>query len=152
MIYFEGPSSSAMKRSYNLELTTHLEKAGFSVFLPQRDGIDVKKPPYRDMKREEQHLIMFEKSRDLILACDVFLFIVDGRVTEEGDCFNLGLAYAHRLTTGCNRLIIGMQTDNSFFLGVKLNPILKMALDVIVDEREALSNALVNHKNTNCRF
>jgi hypothetical protein len=147
VIYFAGPASNLANRTFNLDLTRGLEKAGFAVFLPQRDGIDPGKPPYSEMTRQQRGTLVFEKSRDLILACDVFLFILDGRVPDESLSFHLGLAYAHRLSTGCDHLIIGFQTDGSLFLGAKLHPTLLMALDSIVAQREALIKALTDHKN-----
>lgn len=146
MIYFSGPASTLDSRTFNLELTAELEKAGFAVFLPQRDGINAKKPPYSTMNRQELRSSIFEKSLDLIMACDVFLFLLDRHVPEESQIFHLGLAYAHRLTTGCDRYIIGLQTDGSLFLGAKLNPTLQMAFDDLVGNQKALVKALQERK------
>ena len=55
----------------------------------------------------------------------------------------LGIAHAHRLATGRQRLIIGLHTDcRAAFLGAKLNPMLVGALDAVVDSRDALLEAL----------
>ena len=147
MIFLSGPASNPISLAFNSGLTGELEKAGFAVFLPQRDSINPKKPPYSEMTRQERSQVIFEKFCDLIFACDVFLFIIDRRVPEEGQIFNLGMAYAHRLATGCNRLIIGFQTDGSLFLGAKLHPTLNISLDQIVGNRKELIEVLVNHKN-----
>jgi hypothetical protein len=147
VIYLSSPATSPATRSFNLELASILEKEGFAVYLPQRDGINVKKPPYSEMTREERSVVIFETNCDLIFACDVFLFAFDRRYQEGSEIFNLGLAYSHRMVTGCNRLIIGLQTSGALFLGVKLHPTLRNSLDTIVGGRDALVQALTDHKN-----
>jgi nucleoside 2-deoxyribosyltransferase len=47
LIYFAGPLFSQAERHFNQQLTHKLEQAGFQVFLPQRDGPEMDKPPYR---------------------------------------------------------------------------------------------------------
>ena len=146
MIYFSNPYINDTSRHFNLELTGQLERAGLKVFLPQRDGVDAKKPQYAEMTRDERRLATFEMSRDFVIACNVFLFLTDGRVLDEGVCFELGLAYAHRLSTGCDHYIIALQTDGSVFLGAKLNPMIKLAVDNVVSDREALVKTLVRRQ------
>ncbi len=147
MIYIASTAASPAKPALNLALAQYLEKNGQSVFLPQRDGININKAPYVDMSRDDKRRAVFEKSRDLLIACDSFVIVLDGQRPDEGLCLELGLAYAHRLITGCKRLIIGLQTDGSFFLGAKLNPSVQMCLDSIVDKQEALIKAIVLHTN-----
>jgi len=46
------------------------------------------------MTPEERRHAMFCLDRDTILTCDVF--VLDGRVPDEGVCVELGIAYCHK--------------------------------------------------------
>ena len=48
------------------------------------------------MTPEERRHAMFRLDRDTILTYDVFLFVLDGRVPDEGACVELGIAYCHK--------------------------------------------------------
>jgi nucleoside 2-deoxyribosyltransferase len=37
-VYFAGPLFNKAEKDYNLKVVSVLEKAGYKVFLPQRDG------------------------------------------------------------------------------------------------------------------
>jgi hypothetical protein len=39
---------------------------------------------------------LFESDKHKIFESDAFLFVLDGRVPDEGACVELGLAYAHK--------------------------------------------------------
>jgi hypothetical protein len=56
----------------------------YQVFLPQRDGVDRDKQPYDKMTKEERRLVMFQVDTTKIMESDVFLFVLDGRVPDEG--------------------------------------------------------------------
>ncbi len=147
MIYFAGSLFNDAERAFNLELTSDLEKVGFVVFLPQRDGVEANKAPYNEMTPEERRHAMFDLDRDKIIESEIFLFSLDGRVPDEGACVELGIAYTHRFMTGCNRFIVGIQTDcRSAFMNSRLNPMLKMAFDIVVEDRETLIKTLLNYK------
>jgi len=45
-VYFAAPLFSQAEKEFNQNLTDLIEKSGFSVFLPQRDGIEKQKPPF----------------------------------------------------------------------------------------------------------
>jgi nucleoside 2-deoxyribosyltransferase len=138
-LYFAGPLFSDAERAFNLELTAQIEDLAIEVFLPQRDGIEGDRPPYDELPREERRALMFATDRDEILACDVFLFITDGRVPDEGAAVELGLAYAHRHLTGCSRLLVGLRTDTrAAFIAGPLNPMIGQALDTVCESRTEL--------------
>jgi hypothetical protein len=76
----------------------------------------------------------------------VFLFVLDGRVPDEGACVELGVFYTDRLLNEKPRIIVGLQTDNrAAFLGSKLNPILLMAIDFIAESRDQLETYLASY-------
>ncbi len=138
-VYFAAPLFCNSEREFNISLTNKIEELGYEVFLPQRDGAEKDKSPYDEMSKEERRLAIFSIDRDKILECDIFLFILDGRVPDEGACVELGIAYTHKYITNSNKLLLGLHTDiRAAFLGSKLNPMLKIPLDNIITNEETL--------------
>ena len=145
-VYVAGPLFSAAERAFNLEVAARIERLGFEVFLPQRDGAEADRPPYDRMSREQRRAAMFTVDRDEVLGCDVFLFITDGRVPDEGAAVELGIAYTHRQLTGGERLIIGLRTDTrTAFANAALNPMISQALDHLYHSTEELETTLAAH-------
>lgn len=139
MIYLAGPLFSEAERRFNAELTDRLEEAGFAVFLPQRDGVEGDRPPYDTMPREERRRAMFALDVEQVVACDDFVIVLDGRVPDEGACFELGVAYAEKRFRQPAKRLLGVQTDvRAAFLGAKLNPMISLALDGVVASGEEL--------------
>jgi nucleoside 2-deoxyribosyltransferase len=148
LIYFAGPLFCQAECMFNQQLTDKLEMAGFHVFLPQRDGVGRDKPPYNTMTKEERQQALFHLDKTQILACDIFLFILDGRVPDEGACVELGIAYAQKELTDARKLLIGFQTDSrAAFLGSKLNPMIYVPLDCVSSSEETLLSALNYYKD-----
>lgn len=131
-IYFAGPLFSEAEKSFNSQLVEQLEAREFSVFLPQRDGVESwtlldKNMPTADLRQK-----IFAVDRNEILKADIFLFILDGRVPDEGACVELGIAYAQKLLQRREKLIIGLLTDRrAAFLDAKLNAMIEGTLDSI---------------------
>ena len=116
-VYFAAPLFSQSEKDYNLELTKVLEDHGYQVFLPQRDGF-----LYTELEgktEEERTRMIFEKDRDEVLNADVLLFLLDGRVPDEGACVELGIAYAN------GKRCYGVKTDvRSEEIDMDLNPMI----------------------------
>ena len=143
LIYFAAPLFSRAERLFNEHLTERLEAQGFTVFLPQRDGVEKDKPPYSSMTPEERRRAIFHIDKQQIFACDIFLFLLDGRVPDEGACVELGMAYCQRELQGSKKLLIGLETDSrATFPGSRLNPMIFVPLDLIVSDEEALLHML----------
>lgn len=139
LIYFAGPLFSQAELEFNAALAGKLEVLGLEVFLPQRDGVESTKPPYNQMTREERRIATFELDRDQIITADVFLFILDGRVPDEGAAVELGIAYMDKRLTHPDKHLIGLQTDiRAAFMNSKLNPMLRVPLDHITETTEEL--------------
>lgn len=142
-IYFAGPMFSESELLFNDALTRELEAAGFTVFLPQRDGAENQGESYERMTHEERREAIFTLDRDRILDCDIFLFVLDGRVPDEGACVELGMAYVHGRIKGNRKYIVGIMTDTrAAFIKSKLNPMLHFCFDNIVSNREELLEVL----------
>ncbi|QIN82838.1 hypothetical protein GBA63_09380 [Rubrobacter tropicus] len=143
LVYLAGPLFSEAERSFNEALAGKLEDRGFRVFLPQRDGVERDKAPYDAMRPEERRLAMFELDETKIMESDIFLFVLEGRVPDEGACVELGIAHAHRRLEGARRLIAGLHTDTrATFLGSKLNPMVRVPLDRIAEDEATLLRIL----------
>ncbi len=143
LLYVAGPLFSTAERQFNQQLTDKIEALGYRVFLPQRDGAERDRSPYDTMTREERRAAMFALDQDMILACDVFLFILDGRVPDEGACVERGIAYCHKTLQHPRKRLIGLQTDvRAAFLGAKLNPMVRVPLEYVADTEESLRAAL----------
>ena len=138
-IYLAGPLFCQAERAFNSQLAGRLEERGLTVFLPQRDGVESSKLPYGEMTDDELRQAIFALDREKILEVDVFLFVLDGRVPDEGACVELGIAYGQKHLLQRDKLIIGLQTDSrAAFLGAKLNAIVQGALDAVADNENDL--------------
>ena len=143
LVYLAGPLFSEAERRFNLELTYRLEAIGFEVFLPQRDGVERDRPPYDTMAPEERRRVIFELDRSRILDSDVFLIVLDGRVPDEGACVELGIAYCQKYLQNPEKLLVGLHTDTrAAFIGGRLNPMVRVPLDYVVEDEETLVRLL----------
>jgi nucleoside 2-deoxyribosyltransferase len=146
LIYLAGPLFSEVERLFNLGLTRRLESLGFDVFLPQRDGVERDKPPYDAMTPEERRHAMFHLDRTMVLDADVFLIVLDGRVPDEGASVELGIAYCQKYLQKGDKLLIGLHTDTrAAFIGGRLNPMVRVPLDYVVDDEASLLRLLAGH-------
>ena len=149
LIYLAAPLFNEAERAFNLQLTEKLEERAFTVFLPQRDGVESSKPPWDNMTGDQQRRAIFTMDRDKVLEADILLFVLDGRVPDEGACVELGIAHAQKYLLQCDKLLIGLQTDRrGAFLGAKLNPMLSGPLEIVTDNEDDLIAALEGHRQT----
>lgn len=148
LVYFAAPLFSQAECYFNQYLTEKLEVLGYQVFLPQRDGVESDKSPYNKMTKEERRLAMFQIDTTKIMESDVFLFVLDGRVPDEGACVELGVAYTHKKLQHPNKFLIGLHTDaRSAFIGSKLNPMLRVPLEYIAPTERQLLQVLEHYRN-----
>jgi len=137
-LYFAGPLFNIAERTFNADLAKQIEELGYNVFLPQRDGIENLSDSQLIIKDEKRRL-MFDLDRDRILESDVFLFVLDGRVPDDGACVELGIAYADKYINNKKTQIVGIHTDShATFLEGRLNPMISMAFDKIFRNIEEL--------------
>lgn len=136
-IYFAAPLFNIAERCFNEELCCKLENIGFTVFLPQRDGAENSINNYRDLKKEDKRKAIFYTDYAQIIDSDIFLFILDGRIPDEGACVELGIAYTDKQLRAKNRIIIGLHTDSrAAFIGSKLNPMLRIPIEVLCESTD----------------
>jgi nucleoside 2-deoxyribosyltransferase len=63
------------------------------------------------MANDELQQTIFELDRDQLLQSDIFLFVLDGRIPDEGACVELGVAYGQKHLLQQAKLLIGLHTD-----------------------------------------
>jgi hypothetical protein len=139
LIYFAGPLFNEAERAFNAQLAARLEERGFTVYLPQRDGLEKPNALNLELTLHEQQKAIFTKDRNRILDSDIFLIVLDGRVPDEGACVELGIASSQKYLGEGPGLLLGYMTDwRVFFPDVKLNAMVEGALDAVVDNEDDL--------------
>ena len=104
-IYFAAPLFSEAEREFNVKMTNELRKEGFDVFLPQEHS-EITEIPDTDEKRRKLLTGFFTNDIEAIDGSDILLIVLDGRVPDEGACFELGYAYAR------GKICVGLKTDS----------------------------------------
>lgn len=139
LIYFAGPLFSKAEVDFNQNLTDKLEAEGFEVFLPQRDGVEKDREPYISMSEDERGDAIFAIDKDNVFKADCLLFVLDGRVPDEGAAFELGVAYAHKILISPRKKLVGLMTDTrAASQGWKLNHMISVPLEFIAENEEEL--------------
>lgn len=139
ILYFAAPLFSKSELDFNISLTEKIEELGFKVFLPQRDGDKVNKEPYISMGTEKRAREIFKMDKENLFESDVFLYVLDGRVPDEGAAVALGMAHLHKEIAKRDRLIVGLHTDKrASFINEKLNPMIFSPMNFIAKSEEEL--------------
>ena len=101
-IYLAAPLFCKSELDFNEHLAHMLVKNGHEVFLPQENtpAIDLSPETGKAGRRA-----VFLSDISAIDDCDILLLVMDGRVPDEGACFELGYAYARGKTC------VGLKTD-----------------------------------------
>ena len=121
-IYIAGPLFSHAELKFNELVNEFVEKKGYSTFFPQRDGKRLADLLHEGESKEEATKIIFDLDVDEIKKADIFIFILDGRVPDEGACVELGIAYA------LHKICIGLKTDSRCLMDNLDNPLICGAL------------------------
>jgi nucleoside 2-deoxyribosyltransferase len=122
-IYIAGPLFSEAELEYNLQLDYFLTNLGYKTFLPQRDGYKLADLLLKDIHISTAMDIIFKRDLDEIRNSDIIIFIMDGRVPDEGASLEVGYAYA--LGKEC----IGIKTDSRALMHNLDNPLISGALN-----------------------
>ena len=138
-IYIAAPLYCDYEREYNRSIDELLRKNGYDTYLPQRDGGVVSEmPDYIDGIPKDRYV--FEKDIAAMNSCDVFLFLLDGRVPDEGACVALG--YFH----GTGKPAVGLKTDSRTLCQGLDNLMIRMALSRICLNKDELLRFLADLK------
>jgi len=142
-IYIAGPLFSQAERNFNDYLSNFLEDMGFKTFLPQRDGYKLSELLSNGASKSSAMKKIFELDISEIKNSDIVLFIMDGRVPDEGACVEIGYAYA--LGKEC----IGLKTDSRALMSDLDNPLIIGTLkDRIARNFKELEDFLISYKKS----
>jgi len=134
-IYIAAPLYCEYERDYNLKIDAFLREHGYDTYLPQRDGGVVSQmPEIIDGIPKDRYV--FEKDKEAMASSDVFLFLLDGRVPDEGACVALGYFYA------LGRPCVGLKSDSRTLCDNLDNLMIRMSLRKICREKEELLSFL----------
>lgn len=89
-VYIAGPLFTPAERRYLEELTAAVESAGFTTYLPHRDGGLV------DPDRRETRA-MYESDIRALDACGAIVAVLNGTDVDSGTAFEIGYGVARRL-------------------------------------------------------
>lgn len=92
-IYIAAPLFSEGERAFNEKIDAIVRACGHETFLPQRDGGMVADLP-DVIEGMPKRKYLFKLDCDHMDWCDAILFLPDGRVPDEGACFELGYCFA----------------------------------------------------------
>ena len=130
-VYIAGPLFSEGERQFNENIDTIIRSCGHETFLPQREGGCVADLP--DMiNGMPKRKYLFQLDCEHLEWCDVILFLLDGRVPDEGACFELGYCYAK------GKRCVGYKTDVRSFMDGYDNNMLYGALETVLHNKEEL--------------
>ena len=137
-IYIASPLFSKMEREFNIKVKDFLRQLDFDTYLPQLNGGLCSDLIKSGMLKKKARKIIFESDLEAIKDCDIFLFVLDGRVPDEGACVELGIAY----TLG--KTCIGLKTDSRSLSDGEDSLMITGCLKKIVRDFTGLSNILKN--------
>ncbi len=134
-VYIAAPLYCEYERDYNLKIDSLLKENGFDTYLPQRDGGCLAlMEDYID--GIDKNTYVFNKDIEAMNHSDVFLFLLDGRVPDEGACVALGYYYSTGKPT------VGLKTDDRTLCQNLDNLMIRKALGKICTNKEELIDYL----------
>ena len=138
-IYVAGPLFSEAEKQYNEYLSKCLEDMGFETFLPQRDGYELSELLANGDSESVAMGKIFKRDISEIQKSDIVVFVMDGRVPDDGACVEIGYAYA------MGKECIGLKTDPRTLMSDLDNPMILGALkDRIARNLKELEDFLIS--------
>lgn len=130
-VYIAGPLFSDGERAFNEKIDAIVRSCGHETFLPQRDG-GLVSGMSDEMDGLPNRQYVFKLDCGWMDWCDAILFLHDGRVPDEGACFELGYCYAK------GKRCISYKTDVRSFIGGYDNAMLCSAPEAVLHSEEEL--------------
>jgi nucleoside 2-deoxyribosyltransferase len=125
-IYCAGPLFNPKEREEMSQIAYVLEKGGYTVFLPQRDGLEFarlfplfieKGVPASDARKILNMAIFSLDVFQIVESSDGLLLNMNGRVPDEGAMVEAGIAWAN------NRVVVIFRSDSRSLIEGNCNPL-----------------------------
>uniref|UniRef100_UPI003F492956 nucleoside 2-deoxyribosyltransferase n=1 Tax=Nonomuraea sp. CA-252377 TaxID=3240003 RepID=UPI003F492956 len=113
--YLAAPLFCDAEKQFNLLVDAAVRSVGLDTYLPQRDGGEAARLVAQGLDEDTVRRRIYQLDRDAIDECQVLVFVLDGRVPDEGGCVELGIAHA------LGKYCVGVQTDSRRFGGTDSN-------------------------------
>ncbi|MDJ0665494.1 MAG: deoxynucleoside kinase [Acidimicrobiia bacterium] len=104
-VYYAAGLFNQGERAFNLEVKAVLDELGFETWFPQESAGLLEDYIREGMSVDEARHKIFKMNLRAVEECDILVFVLDGRVPDEGACIEAGLAY------GRGKQCIGLKTD-----------------------------------------
>ena len=138
-VYIAAPLFSEGERQFNERIDEIIRSCGHETYLPQRDGGCVADLP--DMiNGKPKRTYLFQLDCEHMDWCDAVLFLFDGRVPDEGACFELGYCFAK------GKRCIGYKTDARSFIDGYDNVMLHVSVEVVLHDENALRDFFTHNR------
>jgi len=124
-VYCAGPLFNPKEREEMAQIASVLEDAGYSAFLPQRDGLEFGElfPRFveKGMRVEDAQLVLnmaiFSLDVFEIIESDGLVLNMNGRVPDEGAMVEAGIGWAH------NKSVVVFRSDTRSLIEGNCNPL-----------------------------
>jgi nucleoside 2-deoxyribosyltransferase len=127
--YIAGPLFNEGERFWNGEINSRVQKAGYTTYVPQRDG--------RKLNSEGDVRKIFEDDRNQVRISDLIVANLDGMDVDAGTAWELG--YAH----GLGKHVVGVYTDwRLHFKWQTVNLMIQCSVDKLCTSLEELDQYL----------
>jgi nucleoside 2-deoxyribosyltransferase len=123
-VYLAAPLFSETELSFNRSLRDKLSDLA-DVYLPQDDGELLVELVREGVPVEQAKRRIFQSDIVAIEGCDILVIVMDGRIIDEGACFELGYAFSR------GKACVGIKTDVRSLLPFGDNPMVECALQRI---------------------
>ncbi|HNY77169.1 MAG: nucleoside 2-deoxyribosyltransferase [Sedimentisphaerales bacterium] len=124
-IYCAGPLFNPKEREEMGQIASTLERAGYSVFLPQRDGLEfaelfpwfLKKGISAQEAQKILNMAIFSLDVFQVTDSEGLVLNMNGRVPDEGAMVEAGIAWAH------NKVVVIFRSDSRSLIEGSCNPL-----------------------------
>ncbi len=130
-VYIAGPLFNDGEKRFNERVDAVIRECGHETYLPQRDGGIIAEMP-DTVNGISKYAFVFNADLEHLKACDLFLFVMDGRVPDEGASFAMGYAYAH------GKRCAAYKTDARCVSNGEDNLMLRQSVETVLRNEEEL--------------
>jgi len=140
-IYCAGPLFNPKEREEMAQIASVLEASGYSLFLPQRDGLEfaqlfpcfIERGVAAREAKDILNMAIFSLDVFQVASSDGLLLNMNGRVPDEGAMVEAGIAWAH------SKVVVIFRSDSRSLMEGNCNPLVLGLSDFSsVDTYEAI--------------